>query len=90
MTACHVFIDEVSRVRQMRESYPETGTGMEDELMESYRNGLNVMSLFSQEGKLMRESPPPLDVIIDELNKEFILHPPEYQLSKVQDSFAAI
>lgn len=51
MTACHVFIDEVSRVRHNKELYP----GVEDELMESYRHGLNVMSLFAQEGKLMRE-----------------------------------
>ena len=51
MTACHVFIDEISRVRHNKELYP----GVEDELMDSYRNGLNVMSLFAQEGKLMRE-----------------------------------
>jgi len=50
MTACHVFIDEISRVRHNKELYP----GVEDELMDSYRNGLNVMSLFAQEGKLMQ------------------------------------
>ncbi|KAF8159477.1 hypothetical protein B0H34DRAFT_405912 [Crassisporium funariophilum] len=53
MTACHVFIDEISRVRQLRETWPDAAH-VEDELMESYRNGLKAMSLFSQESTLMR------------------------------------
>jgi hypothetical protein len=54
MTACHVFIDEISRVRQLRGTWPEAPQ-VEDELMENYRNGLKAMSLFSQESTLMRK-----------------------------------
>jgi len=91
MTACHVFIDEISRVRHNKELYP----GVEDELMDSYRHGLNVMSLFAQEGKLMREFASLQPSIFDEFDTvpllafDFPQHP-EYQLSKVHDSFAAI
>ena len=53
MTACHVFIDEISRVRQVKNHWPEASVE-EEELMEYYRNGLKVMSLFSQESTLMR------------------------------------
>jgi hypothetical protein len=53
MTACHVFIDEISRVRQLRGTWPDAPR-VEDELMENYRNGLKAMSLFSQESTLMR------------------------------------
>jgi hypothetical protein len=90
MTACHVFIDEISRVRHNKEHYP----GVEDELMDSYRNGLNVMSLFAQEGKLMRELTTLHHSVIDEFNDVPVSYSclpyPEYQLSKVHDSFAAI
>jgi len=90
MTACHVFIDEISRVRHNKEHYP----GVEDELMDSYRNGLNVMSLFAQEGKLMRELTALHHSVIDEFNDVPLSYTclpyPEYQLSKVHDSFAAI
>jgi hypothetical protein len=54
MTACHVFIDEISRVRQLRGTWPDAPQ-VEDELMENYRNGLKAMSLFSQESTLMRK-----------------------------------
>jgi hypothetical protein len=53
MTACLVFVDEISRTRHVRSTWPEAPT-VEDELMESYRNGLKAMSLFSQESILMR------------------------------------
>jgi len=53
MTACHVFIDEISRVRQLRATWADAPR-VEDELMENYRNGLKAMSLFSQESTLMR------------------------------------
>ncbi|KAF8817386.1 hypothetical protein BYT27DRAFT_7237315 [Phlegmacium glaucopus] len=53
MSACLVFIDEISRVRQLRETWPDAPR-VEDELMENYRNGLKAMSLFSQESNLMR------------------------------------
>ena len=54
MTACHVFIDEISRVRQLRGTWPDAPQ-VEDELMENYRNGLKAMSLFSQDSTLMRK-----------------------------------
>ncbi|PPQ67854.1 hypothetical protein CVT25_010293 [Psilocybe cyanescens] len=53
MTACLVFVDEISRTRQMQSAWPEH-TSVEEELMESYRNGLKAMSLFSQDSILMR------------------------------------
>lgn len=62
--------------------------------MDSYRNGLNVMSLFAQEGKLMRELTALQHSVIDEFNDvpvSYTCFPySEYQLSKVHDSFAAI
>ncbi|KAJ3510495.1 hypothetical protein NLJ89_g4635 [Agrocybe chaxingu] len=76
MSANLIFVDEISRVRQVKETYPEAAA-IEDELMESYRHGLNAMSLFSHEGKLMPEC-------------YAYSYLPEHQLSKVQDSFAAI
>jgi len=54
MTACLVFIDEISRTRQLKSSWSEAPV-VEDSLLESYRNGLKAMSLFSQESNLMRE-----------------------------------
>jgi hypothetical protein len=53
MTACLVFVDEISRTRHVRSTWPDA-PAVEDELMESYRNGLKAMSLFSQESILMR------------------------------------
>lgn len=53
MTACLVFIDEISRTRQLKSSWSEAPV-VEDSLLESYRNGLKAMSLFSQESNLMR------------------------------------
>uniref|UniRef100_A0A8H7XVF9 Zn(2)-C6 fungal-type domain-containing protein n=1 Tax=Psilocybe cubensis TaxID=181762 RepID=A0A8H7XVF9_PSICU len=53
MTACLVFVDEISRARQMRSGWPEHAS-VEEELMESYRSGLKAMSLFSQDSVLMR------------------------------------
>lgn len=53
MIACHVFIDEISRVRQLRDLTDVPYT--EEELMEGYRNGLNALSLFSQDSILMRK-----------------------------------
>lgn len=55
MTACLVFVDEISRTRHLSATWPEIPV-MEDELMECYRNGLKAMSLFAQESVLMRES----------------------------------
>ncbi|KAF8967602.1 hypothetical protein BDZ97DRAFT_1978162 [Flammula alnicola] len=53
MTACLVFVDEISRTRQLKSSWPDA-PAVEDELMECYRNGLKALSLFSQESTLMR------------------------------------
>jgi len=54
MTACLVFIDEISRTRQLKSSWSEAPV-VEDSLLDSYRSGLKAMSLFSQESNLMRE-----------------------------------
>ncbi|KAF9477593.1 hypothetical protein BDN70DRAFT_896402 [Pholiota conissans] len=53
MTACLIFVDEISRTRQVKEAV-WAGSSVEDELLESYRNGLKVLSLFSQDSALMR------------------------------------
>lgn len=53
MTACLVFVDEISRTRQMKPHW-SGASAVEDELMESYRNGLKALSLFSQDSPLMR------------------------------------
>ena len=87
MTACHVFIDEISRVRQLRGTWPDAPQ-VEDELMENYRNGLKAMSLFSQDSTLMRKLYCSLN-----FNKTsgliFFLFL-GYQLTKVQEAFEAI
>ncbi|TFK29693.1 hypothetical protein FA15DRAFT_631604 [Coprinopsis marcescibilis] len=59
MIACHVFIDEVSRLRS-QQPWPETQatpTGnelTEEELMEYLRNGLAYLSLYSEDNVLTR------------------------------------
>lgn len=56
MTACHVFIDEVSRQR-MQASWPQSPTGQElteEELMEYLRNGINALSLYAEDNVLTR------------------------------------
>ena len=88
MTACHVFIDEISRVRQLRGTWPDAPQ-VEDELMENYRNGLKAMSLFSQDSTLMRKH-----YCSSNFNKssQLIFFPRSlgYQLTKVQEAFEAI
>jgi hypothetical protein len=58
MTACMVFVDEISRTRNARTnaSWPEhhEPPGYEEELLESYRNGLKALSTFSQDSVLTR------------------------------------
>ena len=57
MTACHVFIDEVSRLR-MQPAWPQSPTDdelTEEELMEYLRNGINALSLYSEDNVLTRE-----------------------------------
>lgn len=53
MTACLVFVDEISRTRQLSGTWQDAPI-VEDDLMECYRNGLKAMSLFAQESVLMR------------------------------------
>ncbi|TFK39826.1 hypothetical protein BDQ12DRAFT_603499 [Crucibulum laeve] len=56
MTACHVFIDEISRVRLLQDSWqPSSGVhnAGEEELMESLRSGLTALSYFSEDSALM-------------------------------------
>ncbi|KAF6761603.1 hypothetical protein DFP72DRAFT_987787 [Ephemerocybe angulata] len=56
MSACHVFIDEVSRLR-MPASWPQSPTGeelTEEGLMEYLRNGINALSLYSEDNVLTR------------------------------------
>ncbi|KAJ3500531.1 hypothetical protein NMY22_g19232 [Coprinellus aureogranulatus] len=87
MSACHVFIDEVSRQR-MPASWPQSPTGeelTEEELMEYLRNGINALSLYSEDNVLTREfyvMRAKAFLLIDEL--------PGYQLTKVQEAFNAI
>ena len=54
MTACLVFVDEISRTRQLSGTWQDAPI-VEDDLMECYRNGLKAMSLFAQESVLMRK-----------------------------------
>ena len=87
MTACHVFIDEISRVRQLRGTWPDAAQ-VEDELMENYRNGLKAMSLFSQDSTLMRK------LFFSQIStkQRNLIFPRSlgYQLTKVQEAFEAI
>ncbi|KAF9563100.1 hypothetical protein CPC08DRAFT_761049 [Agrocybe pediades] len=53
MTACLIFVDEISRTRHNKSTWPESQLS-EDELLECYRRGLTAMSFFSQESTLMR------------------------------------
>ena len=86
MTACLVFIDEISRVRQLRGTWPDAPQ-VEDELMENYRNGLKAMSLFSQESTLMRKLY--FHRISTNIRTEFSSFL-GYQLTKIQEAFEAI
>ncbi|KAF8906262.1 hypothetical protein CPB84DRAFT_1675974 [Gymnopilus junonius] len=52
MTACLVFVDEISRTRQLTSW--SGAPAVEEELMECYRNGLKAMSSYAQESVLMR------------------------------------
>lgn len=89
MTACHVFIDEVSRLRLHQASWPEPSTGggdlTEEELMEHLRNGLNALSLYSEDNVLTREF-----YVIQIKTALLIEEIPGYQLTKVQEAFSAI
>jgi hypothetical protein len=87
MTACHVFIDEISRVRQLRGTWPDA-PHVEDELMENYRNGLKAMSLFSQDSTLMRKLHF-CQISTTNIGTEFLSFL-GYQLTKVQEAFEAI
>jgi len=57
MIACHVFIDEISRVRLINSSWPppQESQTSEEELMESLRSGLTALSLYSEDSALTRE-----------------------------------
>jgi hypothetical protein len=56
MTACHVFIDEISRVRSLPDVWPRTEPQVsEEELMEQLRDGITALSLFSEDSALMSE-----------------------------------
>ena len=88
MTACHVFIDEVSRLRLHQASWPEPATAgelTEEELMEHLRNGLNALSLYSEDNVLTREF-----YVIQFKTALLIEEIPGYQLTKVQEAFSAI
>lgn len=55
MTACHVFIDEISRVRTLLNTWPPgTPQVNEEELMEKLRDGITALSLFSEDSVLMK------------------------------------
>jgi len=54
MTACHVFIDEISRVRSVHNVWPPGALQVgEEELMEKLRDGITALSLFSEDSALM-------------------------------------
>ncbi|KAF9006114.1 hypothetical protein BDQ17DRAFT_1540719 [Cyathus striatus] len=56
MNACHVFIDEISRVRLLNapwNSTPNTPATDEEELMENLQSGMAALSLFSEDSSLM-------------------------------------
>jgi hypothetical protein len=54
MTACHVFIDEISRVRSLPSTWPPGAPQIgEEELMEKLRDGITALSLFSEDSALM-------------------------------------
>lgn len=54
MTACHVFIDEISRVRSLPNTWPPGAPQVgEEELMEKLRDGITALSLFSEDSALM-------------------------------------
>ena len=89
MTACHVFIDEISRVRQLRGTWPDAPQ-VEDELMENYRNGLKAMSLFSQDSTLMRKLFFKTNLKKNIGTEFFSSLALGYQLTKVQEAFEAI
>ncbi|KAF8069008.1 hypothetical protein FPV67DRAFT_1652372 [Lyophyllum atratum] len=67
VAACHVFIDEISRVRSLGNAWPSNAEGGEDELMERLRSGMAALSALSDESSFIK-----------------------YQLTKIQEAFAAI
>lgn len=87
MIACHVFIDEISRVRLINSSWPppQGSETSEEELMESLRSGLTALSLYSEDSALMREF-----YICEALFTIPTLVNSGYQLTKVQEAFSAI
>ena len=58
MTACHVFIDEISRVRSLQnmdaQSWAQKSESGEEEFMESLRKGMAVLAAFSDESSYTR------------------------------------
>ncbi|KAG6820296.1 hypothetical protein H0H93_002734 [Arthromyces matolae] len=65
VAACHVFIDEISRVRSSGESWPANTLGGEDELMERLRSGMSALSALSEETPFMSsDGIPPYRVLI--------------------------
>lgn len=87
MTACHIFIDEISRVRLHNATWsPVAGDVSEEELMESLRTAITALSLFSEDSALMREC-----FFMAGYSLVVLMHlGSDYQLTKVQDAFSAI
>lgn len=54
VAACHVFIDEISRVRSLGNAWPSNTEGGEDELMERLRNGMAALSALSDESSFIK------------------------------------
>ncbi|KAF5379062.1 hypothetical protein D9615_005944 [Tricholomella constricta] len=54
VAACHVFIDEISRVRSLANAWPPNTEGSEDELMERLRSGMAALSALSDESSLTK------------------------------------
>ncbi|KAG6865631.1 hypothetical protein C0991_000800 [Blastosporella zonata] len=58
VAACHVFIDEISRVRSMgSNACPANSEGGEDELLERLRSGMSALSARSDESSFMSMLP---------------------------------
>ena len=54
MTACHVFIDEIARLRSPPDTWPPGAAQVdEEELTEKLRDGIASLSLFSEDSALM-------------------------------------
>ncbi|KAG5652089.1 hypothetical protein H0H81_006352 [Sphagnurus paluster] len=55
VAACHVFIDEISRVRSLSNSWPPNTEGSDDELVDTLRSGIAALSAMSEESSFNKD-----------------------------------